>query len=143
MVKKHIQQLRQQQLFKYLIAGGTAFGSEYVSFLLLFYVFDLPIVLSNTVSFLVGFFVSFFFNRSWTFKADRQYKWAAHHQLTGYLLLALLNLVASNVLLLIFHNFVPAVIGKFLAAACIACWNFFIFRLTIFSIAKPSDDEEN
>lgn len=142
MLKTHIQSLSQRQSLRYLIAGGTAFGSEYISFLLLFYVFDVSIIFSNTVSFLVGFLVSFFFNRLWTFKVDKQYKWAAHHQLTGYLLLSLFNLLASNLLVVGFHQIVPALVGKLFAAAIIACWNFFIFRATIFSIEKPSSHEK-
>jgi putative flippase GtrA len=136
MPEKYIKYVEQRQLLKYLIAGGTAFGSEYLSFLLLFYVFSVPLVIANTTSFIIGFLISFIFNRKWTFKAEKHYKWAAHHQLAAYLLLSLFNLSASNFLIYEFHNFLPASICKFLAAATIACWNFFIFRATIFKVIK-------
>lgn len=134
MIQKYAQKIQQQQLLKYLIAGGTAFAVDYFGFILLFYALGLPIIASNTLSFLAGFFTSFFFNRGWTFKADKKYKWAAHHQLAAYLLLSLANLLASNLIVYALHLIMPAVIGKFIAAGMIACWNFIIFRAVIFKV---------
>jgi putative flippase GtrA len=137
MIKEHVSRITNLRVLRYLIAGGTAFGIEYVSFLCLFYLFDVSIILSNTISFLIGFFISFVFNRSWTFKAGSQYRWAAHHQLIAYFTLATFNLGASNVIVVVLHSFIPAVFCKFIAGACIAAWNFVIFKKTIFSTHKP------
>ncbi len=124
------------QLLKYLIAGGSAFATEYLTFFLLFKTFDAQLYVANSLSFCAGLIVSFSLNRAWAFRKD-SFRLKKQHQLASYIGLALCNLLLINVIIGVLQAAaVPALVGKVIAMMTIVVWNFFIFRLFIFAETK-------
>lgn len=123
-------------VYRYLIVGSCAFGGEYATFLALYKCAHLPLIAANSVSFLVGLAISFTFNRGWSFKKESFHK-RVHHQMILYGGLALANLLITNIcIVLLRHAGIAPAIGKIILMACVACWNFFIFRNAIFNEAR-------
>lgn len=118
--------------FKYLLAGGSAFTTEYILFFLLFSVLSAQVYVANSLSFCGGLIVSFTLNRGWAFKSD-DFHHRGHHQLVMYVCLAICNLLLTNVIIGLLKKFhIDPLVGKIAAMLFIVVWNFFIFRLVIF-----------
>jgi len=126
--------INKHRFIKFAISGGTALFADYGSFLLLYYIFHFPLLLGNTIGFVLGFIVSFTFQRNWTFKSNGSYRFKTHQQLMLYLALTVVNLAISNLVIFVLNKklFVAAVIAKLITVAIIAGWNFIIFKLFIF-----------
>ena len=114
---------------KFLVSGGSAALVEYTVFTLLHYL-GVELVIANTTSFLSGFIVSFTLNRSWVFAS----KGKIRRQLLQYSTLAFVNLLLSNVLMLLFVSVtpVPSLVAKLVTMVAIACWNYLLFSRIIF-----------
>lgn len=118
-----------KRIGKFLVSGLLAAAIEYATFLLLIAaVSNIQLVVAQTLSFLMGLVVSFILNKRWVFGSNR----ATSHALRDYLLLALTNLLLSNVLLILLGKFLPVVLAKVIVMACVATWNYAIFQKFIF-----------
>jgi putative flippase GtrA len=138
-IQSHIDKAQKAGLFKYLLVGGSAFIVEYGSFYTLFSLLGVQVYVANTVSFCGGFIISFIFNRTWSFKKD-EFKRQKHQQFIMYIVLALLNLLLSNIIIgsLKRHGLDP-LIGKVVVMGLIVGWNFFLFKLVIFAGNQTKD----
>ena len=121
-----------RRISRFLTTGGLAAAVDYLSFLVL--VFALPlasIFVPQTISFMMGFVVSFTLNRKWVFKSTGSSK----RQLVSYSVLALINLVLSNAVMWTFVDVfgLNSIIAKFLVIVMVALWNYFIFSRLIFT----------
>lgn len=120
-----------RQLSKYLITGFTAFGLEYLLYLVLYKGFHIHYILSSMVVYALVFMFSFLTNRKWTFQSTGDIK----RQTILYLMLFLFNLVVSNLFLLKFFTEVVGMsplISPFFKMACVVCWNFVIYKWIIY-----------
>lgn len=127
-----MQRIVRSKLLKYLVSGAGAFTVEYVSFYCLYRITALHLLIANAVSFFLGLLTSFILNKLWTFDS----KTHAHRtakQFNMYVILALINLVATLLLVQFFSQigFMPE-IGKFFAMILTSVWNFFLFKKIIF-----------
>ncbi len=104
---------------------------EYFTFAIL-YTSLVPdhLVLSQTVSFLAGFVVSFVLNRIWVFNSKGRW-W---HDLIKYSVLAAVNLALGNAMiwLLVGPASLPPLLAKLLVMSLIAVWNYVIFSRIVF-----------
>lgn len=119
------------RLMKFIFTGGTAAGVEYIVFLgLHFFLGPSWIFLSQTISFLCGFLVSFLLNRSWVFSN----KTNTRLQLVKYTILACFNLVLTNGILWILVDKIGVhyLVAKIIVMAMVATWNYFFFSRLIF-----------
>lgn len=123
-------------LIRYLLVGSGAFLVEYVSFYILYNSLSAKVVAANSLSFIAGLLFSFSFNRQWAFKKyEYNYQKNLSHQFSIYLGLAIFNLLASNVIVVVLQQLsVNPLLGKIVAIAFIAAWNFVLFRKIIFKI---------
>lgn len=116
---------------KFLISGGCAAVIEYAAFVLLYTILgsDLMII-SQTVSFLAGFLVSFLLNKTWVFESRGRTK----GQLLRYSLLASINLILSNIILWVLVDRLGLVylIAKIIVMTMVAVWNYVLFSRLIF-----------
>lgn len=117
------------KVLRFLVAGGSAALTEYSFFILLTHI-NLPIILSNTLSFLCGLCVSFLLNKHWVFSA----KGDASRQFILYFILATVNLGISNLLIWVFVGKIGLVplVAKVFVMALIAVWNYAFFSRLIF-----------
>lgn len=119
------------RVFRFLLSGGSAAAAEYAVFVALQLAFGSEkLFISQSVSFGCGFIVSFVLNRNWVFRSNG----ALSKELTKYMLMAAINLVAGNVLLALLVG--PAAlnqyVAKFLVMAIIAGWNYLVFSRIVF-----------
>jgi putative flippase GtrA len=117
---------------RYLLVGGAAFVTEYGLFLIIYYLLHTDIYIANSISFLCGLSVSFTFNRGWAFNSG-SFRHKKHHQLAMYTVLALFNLLLTNLLigLLKKHGLDPK-LAKVVVMCLIVVWNFLLFKGLIF-----------
>lgn len=121
-----------KRLIKFLISGISAATTEYTVFLLLHIIIsDKLIIISQSVSFLCGFVVSFVLNKKWVFKSSGNTK----NELIKYASLATINLILSNILIWILISNIHIVfwLAKFIVMALVATWNYIIFQKIIFN----------
>jgi len=126
------------KVFRYLLAGGSAFAVEYAAFYVLLNVVATHLIVATSLSFGFGLLTSFLANRHWTF-SEGDYKRGAKHQLAFYAALALANLVIVNILVTAFESIgIDPKIGKLITMVMLPIWNYFIFKKIIFSV-KTND----
>lgn len=113
--------------------------TEYSSFLIL-NALGLHVASSHMLSFTFGLVASFLLNRRWVFKSTRD----IHRQFYKFIILALLNLIASNGLILLFvYNFsFNPMLAKVVCMGMVAAWNYLIFSKLIFSTRSQSKEGE-
>lgn len=130
-LKGNIKRVLSDNKTKYLIAGGSAFLLEYLTFIILNGISGF-LVLANIVSFAVGFFFSFILHRKWTFSGQQHHN--THTQLFFYLLLALVNIILTSFLIggMVNILYIPASIAKLLCMGLVIVWNFVLLNKMIF-----------
>lgn len=119
------------KILRFLVSGGLAALTEYASFLLLHSALRGGLlVLSQSLSFMAGFIVSFILNRNWVFTSSGKVK----SQLVRYAILASINLALTNALLwvLIEKAHIVYWVAKFVIMAMVATWNYVLFSRLIF-----------
>ena len=121
-----------KKLVRFLVSGATAAAVEYGTFLVLYTVlFDEQyLVVAQSISFMAGFIVSFLLNKHWVF----QTKGKSNSELVRYTILAGVNLLLSNILLLLLTSELGIIywLAKFIIMATIAIWNYVIFQKIVF-----------
>lgn len=123
------------RILKFLVSGFTAAAVEYGVYIVLHSFFAAEwIVLSQTISFLTGFVVSFLLNKNWVFESSG----AGKSQLVKYSLLAGINLFLSNVALWLFVENLDwnHLLAKFIVMGMVAAWNYLLFSRLIFAEKK-------
>lgn len=121
---------------RFLIVGGFTFVVDYGSFFILFTALNEALYVANSISFTLGLITSFSLNRAWTF-SNNNFAKRVSHQFGSYLVLALTNLLMSNVFVgLLRHIGVNPRIGKIITIAVISIWNFFMYKKFIFTPEK-------
>jgi putative flippase GtrA len=119
---------------RYLIIGIAAFSIEYVSFAILSTV-GAALIISQSLSFFCGLMISFVGNRKVTFNSiESSYALSSGSQLWRYALLALINLILSNVALyvLVEAASVNTLISKIVVMVAVVGWNYVLFNKIIF-----------
>ena len=124
----------QSRFTLYIAVGMSAFLVEYFAFILL-NAMGQVLITSQTLSFVGGLIVSFTGNRKLTFGGKNiDYALSGASQMWRYLLLAVINLVLSNVMIhvLVDDMGIGALVAKVLVMASVVAWNFVIFNKIIF-----------
>lgn len=117
---------------KYLIVGGLAFTTEYLTFFVL-YNTKVNLIFATSVSFLCGLVVSFIGNKAWAFSVAVPVN-GMRKQVFYYALLAAANLFTANILVQALKaSGIDPKIGKLLTMLAIPVWNYFIFKKLIFA----------
>lgn len=136
---KKTQNVRIMQMIRYIFVGGSAFLVEYAVFsLLIIYMSGgvINLFFVQTTSFICGLFVSFFGNKSYTFRQSihQTHAHTIGRQSIMYASLALCNLVVTNILLaiLVKQLGIPALVAKVCVMVAVAVWNFLLFKKVIF-----------
>lgn len=130
-MKRLARKVSEQQKLRYLITGGSSFVLEFLVFTLLFAVSH-NIFVGNTISFICGLLISFWLHKIWSFKGDHGLQ--THHQLVRYTMLALTNLLLTNVVIGVLHDhfLLQAQLAKVLTMVCMVAWNYGIMNKLIF-----------
>jgi putative flippase GtrA len=119
------------RVIKFLISGGAAALLEFSIFILLINLTNKELlVMSQSVSFLSGFILSFILQKIWVFES----KGSVSGELVKYGLLAAINLVLSSLLIWALVDLlgVDSSLGKIIVMGMVAAWNYMIFQKIIF-----------
>lgn len=119
------------RLIRFLVSGGSAAAFEFAVFVALHALLGNSwLISSQSISFVCGFACSFLLNRHWVFRSGG----AAWQELWRYAVIAGINLVASNAILLLLTGplRLDGYIAKFLVMAGIAVWNYLVFSRLVF-----------
>jgi putative flippase GtrA len=124
---------------KFFVAGGIASATDLL-FLFLFHgLFNLGIVLSTSVAFLLSFLVSFYLQRAWAFNRKEEKK--IPRELALYMLNAFLSLNINGLGMHFLVNQVGIwyLLSQIIVNIMLGLLNFFIYKFIIFR----HDDETN
>lgn len=119
------------RLIRFLVSGGSAAAVEFTVFVALHALLGNPwLIASQSISFGCGFACSFLLNRHWVFRSGG----AAWQELLRYALIAGINLVVGNAILLLLTGPLElnGYVAKFLVMAGIAVWNYLVFSRLVF-----------
>ncbi len=140
MIKRTAQLFKNEAFLRFLLVGTLAFCVEFFSFFVGFNVLRMPLIVANSLSFILGLLTSFTLNRIWTFHR-RNYKNRIPHQFAYYIALAGVNLILTNIIVETLHAFgVEPNIGKLIAMGVTSLWNFFIYRSFVFKKRIITED---
>lgn len=131
--------LKAHKELRYLISGAGSEVIEFVSFLILFRLTHL-LILSNSLSFLLGISSGFVFHKLWSFAGKHRFK--VRRQLVSYCFLAVFNFIMINVLVSFgVHQvkMLPA-IAKLLGMIITAIWSFVFFNKFVFQHANDTSN---
>lgn len=122
------------QIFKFLFVGGLAFFIEFCVFIILIKLFPNILFIYNiaqTFSMIFGALVSFFLNKLWSFKSEKN----TFLQGIKYTIVFISNLFITNVLLNLFH-YSFLINNLFLIKIILVCltttWNFFLYKYFVY-----------
>ena len=126
-----------KRVLKYLTSGIGAFAVEYISFYCLYRFSATYLIVANAISFLLGLSTSFILNKTWTFNS-KTFEHGTTRQFNMYVTLALINLVATLVLVEVFKSIgIKPEAGKLLAMVLTSIWNYIVFQRIIFKHQNP------
>lgn len=128
--------LRQAELLRFLISGGTAFLANITLIYLFTDVLQVWYLTSSVIAFIGAFIVSFSMQKFWTFKNREADRMSA--QLGMSILLALCNLGVNTLLMYVFVEYVYMhyLVAVVLATGVIAVETYFVYKYIIF-LAAP------
>jgi putative flippase GtrA len=118
------------QFGKYVITGVIAAGTEFSALVLLTEYAKLWYILSNSIAYAGGFWISFLLNKYWSFNSRDHFG----RQLAMYGLLFLINLGLSTALMYLLTSVLGLfyTISKLLVMGLIVLWNFAIYKKIIY-----------
>lgn len=124
---------------RYLISGTSAFVIEYACFALLISLTS-NLLLSNTISFIVGVGVGFVFHKFWSFSGNHQLH--ARSQILATFSMGLFNLFFTNTIISILVTAldISPYISKIITLIIIVIWNYVIFNYVVFRHKKTPID---
>ena len=126
-VKKH------EQIGRFLIAGGFAFAVNIVVLYVLTEIFHIYYLISTVLAFLVAFNVSFFLQKSWTFRDNSRDN--LHVQIPLYLGMQVANLVLNTGLMYVFVEYLHIwyILSQMIITTVLATVIFLINKKYIFN----------
>jgi putative flippase GtrA len=131
-----VKKLKSHSASKYFLVGISAFTTDYLVLIILYYLLNVPLKLATSAGFLTGFLISFSINRQWVF-GSKKHKKKIWRQIIEYSLLVAFNFLFTVVAVSFLndHGMKPF-IGKLVVMAAIMCWNYVFFRWVIFAAAN-------
>ena len=128
--------VKNKRVRSYVVIGILSFLFEYGLFSFIYY-FSSNIIIAQTLSYGISLIANFFGNQKITFRAKNGFDKSISSQLVAFGILALSNLILTNVLIYVLHSIgiIPS-IAKLIVMASVVLWNFLIFQKVIFKPKK-------
>lgn len=122
-----------KKFIKYAIAGSATFIFEYSSFIIL-YSIGFKENISHSLSFVLAIMINFYLLKFFVFQDSKK---EVLLQISGYLILILINFILSNIIISLLSNYnINAYLSKILTMIIIIIWNFTIMNRLIFKSSK-------
>ena len=130
-ITNRLRQLLQNQLYRYLLVGGSVFLFELVAIVVGQSLGASP-VWAVAISFCLGTLVSFLLQKLVTFGDKRMRHRILIPQLIATTVLVLWNLGFSVLLTKMLEDRLPTVVIRIIALAVTTTWNFYLYKTRIF-----------
>lgn len=119
-----------KQFYRYLVVGFLSFATETSLLYLLTDHFKLWYLYSNSIAYIVVFWLNFLLNRFWAFQARNNFQ----RQMVLFLILFIFNLFASNAMMYFLTSVLKVyyLISKVFAVALVVSWNFILYKKVIY-----------
>ena len=119
-------------LIKYVVSGGSSAVIDLLAIYVFTDIFHIWYLFSAVLAFLLGFGVSFFLQKHWTFQDKSK---ETHNQAMMYLVLAAINLGINTLLMYVFVDIVHIwyLFAQVITGGLIAFSSFFVYRKIIFN----------
>jgi putative flippase GtrA len=124
-----------QRPLKFAIVGMLNTGIDFVTFWILITVTDTPLLVANSIAYMMGILNSFVWNKLWTF-GDIEHHHPAHYQFAFTFLVYGIGLLTSNLIVAIFVNFLPPLAAKVVAIFGTVVWTYWASKKYVY---KPAD----
>lgn len=123
---------------RFILSGFLAAFAEFSSFFICAQILLMPLPVAQSISFMFGLTTSYLLNKFWVFRSTGKMR----DELPRYAVLAIINLLLSNIFILWLHGLaLDALVAKLLVMASVALWNFLIFQRVIFGTTSSQKDE--
>jgi putative flippase GtrA len=124
--------IQENRIFRFLISGGTAVLANVSCLLLLTEYFHVYYLYSSIASFFVGFLVTFFLQKFWTFRNADVSK--TGKQMTITLIVAGVNLFINTFFVYVFVEWVGVwyMLAQILSSLLISIETYFLYKNFIF-----------
>ena len=128
-----LKKISSRQEVRYLISGGTAFLTEYITFLIIINISECLIInnIAQTISMILGAVVSFTLNKLWSFKNRKR----SLSQIIKYCIVFCFNLLVTNTIIYLITNSnisTNLMIIKLGLVCMTTTWNFFLFKYFVY-----------
>ena len=119
-----------RQFFRYIFVGLLSFITETSLLYLLTDRFKLWYLYSNSMAYIVVFWLNFLLNRFWAFKSKDNFQ----RQMVLYLFLFIFNLIASSGMMYLLTSVfkIYYLISKVFAVGLVVSWNFVLYKKVIY-----------
>lgn len=124
------------QGFRYLFAGAAGFITDFTILFILTHFLDIFYLISATVSFTVGVFITYLISIYWVFQQKSHRKRTSEFIL--FVLIGIVGLILTLGLLWLFTEklHIYYLISKIIATIIVYIWNFFARKKLLFSEIK-------
>ena len=117
---------------RYLATGCAAALTEYLVFMVLYYLLGIDVVVANVISFLASLITGFTLHKLWVF-GDVAVKRKTVSQAIIYGAIAAINICISSISIYFFTRLgAPAFVVKLVLIFLVAGWNYLLFRRLVF-----------
>lgn len=128
----------QQEIFKYLIAGGLAFATDLAVLYGCTELLNIHYLLSNVVSYSCGLIVAYLLNTRWVFRY-RRFAHKTHKEFTLFTMIVLIGLGISEAIMLalVSAGLAHYVEAKFVATFFVMVFNYIAKKRILFHPEPP------
>jgi len=118
------------QFIKYIASGLLSAAAEYSLLIILTEYAGLWYLISNSIGYITGFWLSFLLNRFWSFKSRENFL----KQLMLYSILFVINFILTNALMYLLTSYfgILYMVSKIFVMGAVVMWNFIIFKKIIY-----------
>ena len=125
-----------RQFLKFAVVGAINTSIDFILFGIFLYLFELPLILANSIGYCVGTLNGFFMNKYWTFSKTKENN-RTSRQLPVFFFLYFIGLGLSNIVVWLLAPFMPILLAKIWATGAALIWNFWSSRRFVYK-AQPS-----
>jgi len=122
---------RVSEISRFAAVGLINFGIDVAVFSVALYVFNIHLLISNTLAYSVATINSYLMNKYWTF-AGRSGRNVSTQEFTRFLLFNIGGLALSNVTVFYLAEFMLPLIAKLFAVGVTFVWNYLTIRRFVF-----------
>ena len=130
------------EVARFAIAGIINLGIDLTVFSVALYVFELHLLLANTIAYSIATMNSYVLNKFWTF-AGRSAPTMSTAEFSRFVAFNLGGLLLSNIAVSALARYIPPIVAKLCAVGVTFVWNYLTIRRFVFTGDQAKGTEHN